>query len=65
MNLELPILQRVLRKLNEEETKEVQRVVNKWVTPDALTDVLNVDSRLWNLKQLNNDKILYQQYVFY
>lgn len=29
VNLELPILHRVLRKLHEEENKEVQRVVNK------------------------------------
>ncbi|TTD77400.1 Ras association domain-containing protein 6 [Bagarius yarrelli] len=31
VNLELPILQRVLRKLYEEENKEVQRVVNRYV----------------------------------
>ncbi|KAI5614280.1 ras association domain-containing protein 6 isoform X1, partial [Silurus asotus] len=30
VNLELPILQRVLRKLHEDENKEIQRVVNKY-----------------------------------
>ncbi|KAK3521968.1 hypothetical protein QTP70_020453 [Hemibagrus guttatus] len=42
VNLELPILHRVLRKLHEEENKEVQRVVNKYRHKHSLlTQCLN------------------------
>ncbi|XP_017345291.1 ras association domain-containing protein 6 isoform X1 [Ictalurus punctatus] len=42
VNLELPILQRVLRKLHEEESKEIQRVVNKYRREHSLlTQCLN------------------------
>ncbi|KAB5543673.1 hypothetical protein PHYPO_G00082130 [Pangasianodon hypophthalmus] len=42
VNLELPILQRVLRKLHEEENKEIQRVVNKYRHEHSLlTQCLN------------------------
>ncbi|KAG7322795.1 hypothetical protein KOW79_014141 [Hemibagrus wyckioides] len=42
VNLELPILHRVLRKLHEEESKEVQRVVNKYRHEHSLlTQCLN------------------------
>ncbi|KAM9456491.1 ras association domain-containing protein 6 isoform 2-T2 [Clarias gariepinus] len=42
VNLELPILQRVLRKLQEEESKEIQRVVNKYRREhNLLTQCLN------------------------
>ena len=31
VNLELPILQRVLLKLQDEENQEIQRIISKWV----------------------------------
>lgn len=31
LNLELPILEQVLLKLREEESREIQSVINRWV----------------------------------